>query len=253
VDDLPNFGLKRLSPADLLNKFDVPIDIVVLLGNGSGVGNFKADVYQDFSAGEDQYILSYRGTDLGSTSDWIANFKQGIGLSTAYYDTAMQIAFAISQLDAFDDNNVTIVGHSLGGGLASAAAVVIGFPAYTFNAAGMNSNTLNEQLYVGSTANYNNAASFIKAYYVDKDVLSAFQDNFSFNLPPVTYDPPSAIGQRIELVGPYHGVVYTVIDILTLGAADLGFAFGSHANNAVLYGLLAQNGNDALGVSTYYP
>ncbi len=113
----------------------------------------------------------------------------------------------------------------------------------------MNPTTLDENLYPGSNANFNNAGMFIKAYYVDKDILSVFQDNYVYDDGTTQWSPPQAIGQRIELVGPYHGIVVTIESILTQGASDLWFAYESHLNSAVLYGLLVQNGYDALGYS----
>ncbi len=55
---------------------------------------------------------------------------------------------------------------------------------------------INEQLYPGSTARYNNAAAFITARYMDYDALSLLQD---YSIIPM----PSAIGYRLEMDGPY--------------------------------------------------
>ena len=159
----------------------------------------------------------------------------------------MRIGDALSRVQQLQ-GHLTITGHSLGGGLASAAAVVTHFPTYTFNAAGLNPATLDENLYPGSTANFNNAATFIKAYYVDWDVVSLFQDHFSYE----GLHPSPAIGQRIKMNGPYH-IAATIADILASQVGALYFEFASHRNSAVLYGLLVQSGHDALGVSTYYP
>ncbi len=84
--------------------------------------------------------------------------------------------------------NAYIAGHSLGGGLASAASIVSGFHAYTFNAAGLHPDT------VGGM-NLANAASLIDAYKVDYDILTWVQEStvavmFLYGL----VDIPNAIG-----------------------------------------------------------
>ncbi len=61
--------------------------------------------------------------------------------------------------------NAYIICHSIGGGLASAASIMSGFHAYTFNAAG---------LYQGTVANHPNLAianQLIDSYKVDWDIL----------------------------------------------------------------------------------
>ncbi|WP_394001904.1 phospholipase [Luteimonas sp. WGS1318] len=61
------------------------------------------------------------------------NLPQSLGLQTDYYDRAMRLAVTLrAQGIEFD-----LAGHSLGGGMASAAAAVTGMRAVTFNAAGL--------------------------------------------------------------------------------------------------------------------
>lgn len=129
--------------------------------------------------------------------------------------------------------------HSLGGGLASAASVVSGFPAYTFNAAGLHEHTLYEwdgihlkkdplnnsiELYAGSLARYNNAWSLIDAYYVDHDILSFVQDEMMMPS-ELGY---AAIGTRHEMDGPHDvaGAVGTLLpEISVANPAALAMAF----------------------------
>ncbi len=61
--------------------------------------------------------------------------------------------------------NTYIAGHSLGGGLASAASLMSGFHAYTFNAAGLHEETV-------AGMNLGNAGVLIDAFQVDYDILS---------------------------------------------------------------------------------
>jgi Ca2+-binding RTX toxin-like protein len=233
-DDLRDFGLKVV-PQGQLVAVGVPADIAPLFGNNSGVGDFKVQLYQDFTQGPGQFILAFRGTE--SLDDWIANFKQGIGIPTDYYDTAMTIGKALSRAQNFD-GHLIITGHSLGGGLASAAAVVSGFKTYTFNAAGLNHDLLDDQNYPKSTDRYNAAWDFIQAYSVDIDVLTTFQRHFHIGL----WSPPEAIGRPIEIpsvlfrISPGSDLLPTILTSLP-GAGD-AFAYVAHSMDSVLSGLL---------------
>ena len=80
-----------------------------------------------------------------------------------YYDRAQDVA---NRVDLKSGGQVSFTGHSLGGGLASAAAVSTGQPATTFNAAGLSHSTVSEP-----------KPAAVDAYYVDGDVLSGAQDN----------------------------------------------------------------------------
>ena len=188
--DLPNFGLKELSEDDLTDLGITNTDIIDnLTGNPTAAG-LKAILYQDYVAGgEDEYILAFAGTEGFSMDDWAANIAQGSIIfdnEGVQYGKAMQIASELAQVPTFTLGTLTTTGHSLGGGLASAAAVVADIPAYTFNSAGVNINTLlddGDERYPGSELTYlretgsNAEIKKIQAYYVDWDILSFFQDN----------------------------------------------------------------------------
>ncbi|MEL4881403.1 PAAR domain-containing protein [Shewanella algae] len=100
---------------------------------GFGAGLFK-------SAINDETMLTFRGTNNGVTGgkDWPTNLKQGSGGETKQYNQAMYLADMVD--DSLDD--FTIVGHSLGGGLAASAVGVTGRNGYTFNAAGLHPKTM---------------------------------------------------------------------------------------------------------------
>lgn len=85
-------------------------------------------------------MLVYRGTNNGHTGkkDWPTNFMQGAGLETKQYNQAMDLADAVSK--EYEEDFV-IVGHSLGGGLASSGVAVTGRKGYTFNSSGLHENT----------------------------------------------------------------------------------------------------------------
>jgi hypothetical protein len=148
--------------------------------SGSG---FSATLFRNTVTGE--YVLGFRGTDM--PIDFVSNAQQGVGISSAQYERATRLAMEVN--DAMGvDGNLSFVGHSLGGGLASAAALATGGDAQTFNAAGLSEN---EQQRIAEEFGSNSPR--VVAYYVEGEVLSTLQDNSS---------APDAFGQRIALEAP---------------------------------------------------
>ncbi|BAP57898.1 hypothetical protein THII_3601 [Thioploca ingrica] len=82
-------------------------------------------------------ILAFRGTD--DLKDWVTNIQQALGYRTAQYDQAVLVAQEV--LDEYGPN-LTVTGHSLGGGLAALAGTVLSIKGTTFDAAGVHPNTL---------------------------------------------------------------------------------------------------------------
>jgi hypothetical protein len=91
-------------------------------------------------------------------------------------------------------------------------------------------------------ARYNDAESFIDAYYVDWDILSLFQDNFT--APGI--NPPSALGDRMKIDGPYDTEM-AISTILESAVGSLFFALQSHLSDTVIYSLLNKDGMDISG------
>lgn len=150
--DMPQFSLQL---KDAVNDLRVVGLDDGLLGLGSTVAGFKAQVYQDYITGEDQYVVSFAGTDdtfvqivnqlRGGEGDWQNNLVQGFGHGAPdQYEAAMRIGFALTNNSMIPQGHLIATGHSLGGGLASAAAVVGGIRAHTFNAAWLRPETLRE-------------------------------------------------------------------------------------------------------------
>ncbi|CAI0909359.1 Uncharacterised protein [Serratia marcescens] len=101
-----------------------------------------------------------------NVNDWINNGAQGMGANSEYYKKAINIGESISKTPGID-----ITGHSLGGGMASAASMTSGKPAWTFNAAGLNSGTIRK--YGGGTLG---SAKNIQAYRVEGELLTTLQE-----------------------------------------------------------------------------
>lgn len=106
-------------------------------------------------------VVAFRGTNLFSPKDWRTNISQAFGMKTGQYELAVELAEAV---DLATNSNVIITGHSLGGGLASAASHATGAQAVTFNSAG-----LSGRYATGNAAN-------ITAINIRGDILSSLQD-----------------------------------------------------------------------------
>lgn len=162
---------------------------------------FAARVYVNGTGANAQYVVSFRGTQSGS--DWLTNAQQALGASSDHYTRAL----AIGEKIALSGNeNVSLTGHSLGGGLASAAAIASGRNAVTFNAAGLSDSTISSATQLRTQAGVARAGN-VDAYYVRGEILSTLQDGgdrvLGFLLGGVIggalADAPEAYGNRIGL------------------------------------------------------
>ena len=116
----------------------------------------------------------------GTKGDWPTNIAQGLGKQTAAYNKAMRCGIkAAREAMAEWNGRLIIVGHSLGGGVASAAAIAArgNVPALklavrTYNAAGLHSNTASQVK--GASLNTANEIP-IRPYCVAGDILTSLQ------------------------------------------------------------------------------
>lgn len=166
--------------------------------------NFRSEVFveKDPISGQESYVVAFKGTTMTSLEDWGANVAQGLGMQNAYYDQAALIGKTSTN---FQPGKVRFVGHSLGGGLASAAAASSGAPAQTFNAAGLHPDTVARQ---GGAAD----TSKVNAWYVEGDILSAAQDTLPMKeaaglrkalaAPP---QPPGIVQRIAQAAGAFLG------------------------------------------------
>jgi hypothetical protein len=288
--DLPNFALKRLTtrtdqngpPGELQDilELDPNNDAVALLyndadtpGNPTAYPGFKAVLYQDYGAVTDNtFVLTFGGTDdqlglvfngeMPELADWVENIGQGLGWRIAQYRWAMQVARAVefATRGVAGGATLTTTGHSLGGGLASAASVVTGATGVTFNAAGLHEDSLrmyfdNDPAELAKAlARYQNPEGLVTAYTIDWDFLSNFQDRLSLVV-------STALGDRKELDGPHDfaagtiqainaafsaagtvpGGVLVKLGINLAAKAGTGYLmYRAHSMDAVLYGLLVE-------------
>jgi len=151
---------------------------------------FDAAIYRN---NDDKVVLAMCGTD--ELKDWGSNFGQGLGLESAQYDRALELAYKAKE--AFGQDMV-LTGHSLGGGLAASAAMVYDVPAVTYNASGVHDRTLAREGLDPHAAKDYAKEGLIRGYHVKNEILTHLQED-SF---PLKYALPDAAGHQIQLPDP---------------------------------------------------
>lgn len=190
--------------------------------NNSG---FYAQIYKNKLTGE--YTLAFRGSEL-TVGDWKNNIQQGFSAFSEQYAFAASLGECLSHSNA----KINIVGHSLGGGLATVTGLKTGFPTYTYNQADISQGTVDRyMLDVGKTDN-------ITAYYSEEELLTTLQNetrDYNMLIPlgkkvktgsAITIEENKALTvvSEIAKATPYPlvqavGVVATKADIIAMGDA----------------------------------
>ena len=136
--------LGQQPPAGFLEPTDAQLAELGLTNkdlNAKG-SKFRAAVYIKDPAvwgknPEPKAVIAFRGS-TPALKDWENNFSQDSGKKSAYYKKAVKIGNKLAKNNA----DIHIVGHSLGGGLASAAQGGSGLTASTYNSSGLHPETV---------------------------------------------------------------------------------------------------------------
>ena len=112
------------------------------------------------------------------------NMRQGLGMGSEQYNKSIDIAKKVNR-NKPKGKQLTITGHSLGGGLATAAGAATGSKTYAFCPAGVHPNTY--KMYGVK----NPDTSKVHTYYSNQDFLNMASNNLSLM--------PKAAGERIML------------------------------------------------------
>jgi hypothetical protein len=137
-----------------------------------------------FSNGTDN-VLVFAGTTPGSWANWKANLLQAFGFKSSQYEMGIKLAKRL--YDQYN-GNLRFAGHSLGGGIASAAAIITGGSANTYNAAGVHNNTL---------SGHSRTNSAITRYYSAFDLLRIGNG----------FTPSAVVGSPVSLgAAGFHGI-----------------------------------------------
>ncbi len=140
------------------------------------ISNFRAAIYIKDPAvwgpnPKPSSVLALRGS-TPADEDWQNNFNQDANKEAGYYRNAVRIGNSLAIRNA----DVHIVGHSLGGGLATAAQGGSGLTASTYNAAGLHPATVAR--YSQDATHMAAEAKKITAIRVKGEVLTKTQENF---------------------------------------------------------------------------
>ncbi len=160
--------------------------------------NFTAVVYEK----GDQAITAFKGTTSWFGSDMAANARQALNIRdgnapTEYYNRAQEIARKMAANAKESGAPLPeFVGHSLGGGLASAAAQAIGAPATIFNPAGLNPATVTGPM----------SGAPVTAVMVIGEIVSGGVNKIpglpdAYSTKDLMLDPPVGFGRDILMQG----------------------------------------------------
>lgn len=144
-------GWQRLPDSDFQSK---------TVDDGSG---FRAGVFQS----GDRVVVSFAGTQMNSAVDWVTNALQFGGRIPNQYREARAL---LEEVRARFGPNVTVVGHSLGGGLATYAGLATDTPVVAYNGAGLGSGTIQRLSDEGKLAN---ADALVTNINVREEILSS--------------------------------------------------------------------------------
>lgn len=168
-----------------------------------GNSGFQAAIYESPNSGA--VILAYEGTNpklasLDGRRDICQDIKQGMGQPTEQYELAIKLA---ERAKAKYGDDLILTGHSLGGGLATAAALVHDIPAFVVDPAGVHPQTI--ERHGGDFSRANELVHGIRLY---GEFLTTF-------------------------VNTAPGASPTVGNILTIPAPKFHEPFGAHSSSLV--------------------
>ena len=192
-DPIPD-GWRKVDAEELKKLGIDPFD----LNPGNGM---QATIYQN---ADGKYVVAFRGTELGLTvegvkdvgSDFMGGTNFNLGMASPQVLSAIALSTKVAK--AVGPENVDFTGHSLGGELASVAAIATGGQAVTFNAAGVS--LTSEAIARGNCQNNFGTqspldGSNVKAYSYVLDPLNNFQDDLN-GTDIVELAAPRAYGER---------------------------------------------------------
>lgn len=173
-------GVKRLNRKEIKA---LGIDADLLKDNSTG---FQANICRF----NDLYIICFAGSN--DFVDFYANVRQGLGYYEPQYFQAVGLT---NMLFNAVKGNVICTGHSLGGGLASIAALASQSPCISFSPAGLAQNTVKQIGIDYQIAKKMANDGLIRFYSVQYDWLDTLQN---------TLPIPSALGNQIKMAYSEH-------------------------------------------------
>jgi len=219
---------RKIKPGHKMYELSKAIHQANLSESSTG---FHAELFYNEMTGE--YTLGFAGSGM-QLADWIGNGLQATGNEFSQQKLSNEIIKAINKLPK--DQSLSIVGHSLGGALASYVGLATGRPTYTYNAEGVSDKILAAN---GLLEKKNNRDYQITAYYNEADILSRSQDAIDSS----NY-AASAIGDRVSLgnlntkkdtiIGAVGDALISGIPVLNVIGATAGIVSKSSVTGGLL-------------------
>lgn len=130
---------------------------------------YYAELYRSNPAtfGEERYVLSFRGTQ--GKLDGMADLVQAFGGDTEQYAKAVKCAQKLKQILG---RKMDITGHSMGGGMATAAGIATGSPVWAIDPAGVHPATLER---AGKDYSRNQAENYVHNFVAEGEILDTVQ------------------------------------------------------------------------------
>jgi hypothetical protein len=230
LGDLSDVGIFAASPEQIHRIFG---NSKILFHDTNG---FQAKLYHDFRS--DQFILGFGGTHLDNTNDWITNFNQFFGQQSDHYIQGLEL---VNKIRDDSINKIIVTGHSLGGGIATLAAVARKLQGCVFNSPAIHRNIL-EQF---DDLHLTSAEDKIKRFVVAGEILDLINKTISVQ--------HHQIGTKIQLYGSWRIPILSgligrqllkmlvpnpaVVFASMVGLPLLQKSFELHRMNEVIHGL----------------
>lgn len=280
--DMPEYGQQRLSEKQMLDMGILPSTVKLIMDSQQGDG-MKCVLYRDYLNEDGKaFVLSFAGTEM-EFQDVLTDILQGIGLegsdfadflgAESQYGPAMEIGYWLAKFATENGFSLRMTGHSLGGGLASAASIAANefrIPANTFNAAGLHRSTLTMRdrwgNFVAGVPAYKEAfrqfdrersgEGLITAFSMEYDPLTLFQRY----MPPVRYigSVPVSVGKQVTLDGPQtavftQGVIRLRADLQNMPAQPWYLPYSIWLNRFTVWtALVIKNNWDTLSTMMHH-
>ena len=167
----PPPGFLAVSEDEMLSKFGIRTEDLEPRKSAFRAAMYRKDPEVWGESEKPAYAMAFRGSTL-EMEDWLNNFQQNSNAESDYYRRAVRLGNSVAESKAIND--IQMVGHSLGGGLASAAQGGSGSLASTFNSAMLHPETVKRDSRLADRTNAE--AEKILAYHVDGEIVTTKQE-----------------------------------------------------------------------------
>ena len=187
-----------------LNGWKLSDRIILGVDYREDESDFNSALYERvMDNGKIEYAYVTQGTNAEKKKDWKNNIAQVINGQSAQYTLSLRNAGLIDK--ALKGEKLTFVGHSLGGGMASANSLLTGRNAFTFNPAGLS------EKFKKNNPELIKRTGTIRAFIVKGEAVDLAQKTYNLTNPK----------NRIETVGKVTYLSPSLSDYLISGGTGI--------------------------------